>query len=312
MNVSAASEFVYAQKASTGVSIRQAQHQSTTAPLLICRTVSTNHMLLRCGREGRENLMNCGRSTIARTSAFVAISHLVLATITVYAGNYYPRSGPTFSLGIRSGITASTLWGHGSYVLEDELRGNFFQLGDNARWVLTGGLYLALHFSDFAALQTEINYCGLGKRYEGMSSITGDNETIDIHLDYLIMPIMLKLMLPFTGDNFRPYLAVGPYLGVRLNAQVKKVDQLNENINDLGILNAFRHESAANGETRGVDVGSILGIGVDTRLGPGYFEFGVRGLLGFVGVFDEDTLGANAEEIRNAALWFTGAYHFEF
>jgi hypothetical protein len=238
---------------------------------------------------------------------------LVLGLLVATQGaGYYSRSGPLFSAGVKSGATLGTLWGQGTDVLEDELREDFIQLGDEAVWAGTAGLFAAVHFSDFAALQVELLYDRSGKGYEGTTRFSGTEYELAIALDYLTIPVLLKLMVPFLGDGFRPHLIVGPYLSARLSAQVNKLGELPPGVKSLGILTGFRAKEEADDETRAIDAGAAIGLGVDIRLGPGYLQLEIRGSSGFVGVFDERMLGANAEEIRNGMLWFTGGYLLEF
>jgi hypothetical protein len=237
---------------------------------------------------------------------------LVLVLLTPgYSELYYSRLGPHFSIGVKGGAVLSNLWGHGTDVLEDELRVDFSELGDIGRWTAMGGMFAALHFSDFAAVQLEVVYNRLGKRYVGVIAQTDRSARIEIDVDYLTFPVVLKLMIPFIGDGFRPHLIIGPFLSARLEAKVDKLETVPPVVDNLGILERFRADADADEETRAVDAGITMGLGVDIRLGPGYCQLELRGSSGFVNIFDDGVLGANAEEIRSAALWFTVGYLLE-
>ena len=223
----------------------------------------------------------------------------------------FPGLAPSFSFGARSGVTLGGLRGQGTDVLEDNLREDFAELRDDPMIAAMGGVSVAIHHSDIIALQVEILYHRTGIAYVG-TPLEGREREFDITLDYLMIPVLLKLTIPIYDGRGRPYLLLGPHLDIRTNAEVNHVAALPPDIRSLGILRRYRTTDEADRQTRGLDAGGAVGMGLEVKLGPGRAQLEFRASLGFVDIFDTDELGDNAEEIKNRSLWLTGGYVLEY
>lgn len=246
---------------------------------------------------------------LRRTSRLPDLPGLLILLSCMSAGAF-PGLAPSFSFGARSGVTFGALRGQGTDVLEDDLREDFAELRDDPMVAAMGGAFVAIHHSDIVALQAEVLYHRTGIAYVGTPPQGGERE-FDITLDYLMIPVLLRLTIPIYDARTRPYMLAGPHLDVRLNAEVNGVAALPDNIQSLGILQRYRTTSDADDQTRGVDIGGTIGTGLEIKLGPGRVQIEFRASMGFVDVFDTDGLGDNAEEIKNKTLWLTGGYVLE-
>lgn len=247
-----------------------------------------------------------------RFSRYAAL--MAMATLTLFATNSHAFLGEavanaSWSIGLKGGATYHTLYGDGlSDVLEDVLRPQVDELASDPRWWFYGGGFVSMHFNKCLALQLEVFYHRTGLQYDGV--LAGDEFDFEFDIDYLAVPLLLKMTAPYYGDMIRPFMVVGPYLDIKLNAESDGLDGIPAAVTDLGYLTGVGDDIGD--EVNPVDAGVMVGVGLDIKAGPGYLQLEARGAFGFNDVFDSEELGLNAEEVKNAYLMLGGAYAFEF
>lgn len=217
------------------------------------------------------------------------------------------RLGESVSLGIKAGLSISHFRGDGVDVLDDQLRAEFPELADDPLPFFSGGLFVTLALSENFALQPEIMYQRNGKQFEG--GALGNVYDFELHVDYLSFPILFKVMAPSPEMLFRPNFFFGPVVSVALDARAENVPDLPPEIGELGFLKRFREDENIGDHTRALDLGVVIGAGIDAKAGPGHFTFEFRYSTGFLDVFDDDR---NAEEIKNAAVAILAGYAYDF
>lgn len=182
----------------------------------------------------------------------------MLAVALVLPGTTASAQG---QIGVLLGATYSTLRG------VDGLDG---------RTGLVGGLSIVLPSDGFLALQTEALFVN-----KGAKASTGDPE--GLRLGYFEVPLMARLSLN-RGGSVHPHVYLGPYLGIQVDCSVKGVSTACDDIPGVS--------------TRSVDVGGIVGAGIDYDLGPFVLGGGVRYSFG-VSTIADFSFGAIDESARN-------------
>ena len=119
-----------------------------------------------------------------------------------------------------------------------------------------GGLSFVLPLASFVAFQPEALVVTGGAEPR---SGTDDGIT----LTYAQVPMLLRIT-PATGSAFTPHFYAGPYLGLQIRCRVEIDSQTSDCDDAPGI------------STETVDVGGIVGGGLDVGLGPLVLTGGVR------------------------------------
>ncbi|MCC6770625.1 MAG: PorT family protein [Gemmatimonadaceae bacterium] len=161
--------------------------------------------------------------------------------------------------------------------------------GLDGRTGLVGGLSILFPSEGFLAFQTEALLVN-----KGAKASTGDPE--GLRLSYVEVPLMARLTLN-RGGTMHPHLYAGPYLGFEVDCSVKGTAAACDDIPGVN--------------THSVDVGGLLGGGVDYDVGPLVLTGGVRYSFGVSNVADF-SFDAVDESARNGvyALYAGAAFRF--
>ncbi len=144
-----------------------------------------------------------------------------------------------------------------------------------------GGISLVLPLGSTFALQTEALVVTGGAQ---PSSGTGDG----ISLTYAQVPVLLRLSLG-AGGSVAPHVYAGPYFGLRIRCQID-TGSGDSDCDDVGGVN-----------TETVDVGGIVGGGLDFDLGGLVLTGGARYGFGVSKVAEFDT-GSVRESAKNGSF----------
>lgn len=155
--------------------------------------------------------------------------------------------------------------------------------GLDSRTGLLGGLSFVTSGGAFA-WQPEVLVVSKGAK--------GTNNTAEgLKLNYIEVPVLARLTLS-QGQGLRPHVYAGPYLGFQIDCSVKGTSA---DCNDVPGVS-----------TKTVDVGGIVGGGLDFDLGPLVLTGGVRYGFGVSTVADFE-FGSVKESAKNG-VWalYTG------
>jgi len=158
----------------------------------------------------------------------------------------------------------------------DNISENDMKLG------FAGGAFITYAFSPQFAIQPEVMYCMKGTKF----SMEGAEDDLKYNFDYLVVPIMLKYMIPTEG-NVAPNFFAGPEVGFLLSAKAKMGGE----------------EADMKDELKSVDFGLGFGAGVDFKMESTTIMFDARYTLGLSNIAD-DTEGGDFS-VKNTALMFT-------
>lgn len=124
--------------------------------------------------------------------------------------------------------------------------------GLDSRTGLIGGLSLAS--GSGLGLQSGLLFTSKGAKGSG-------NTTDGVQLDYVEIPLALRLNLG-QGASLNPHVYAGPYLGFKIDC---KVEGTSGNCNDVPGVS-----------TKTVDIGGVVGGGLDFNFGPLVLTGGLR------------------------------------
>lgn len=210
------------------------------------------------------------------------------------------EDGFSVSLGLKSGIVRGELVSRGVDVLENQLRKGFEILSSDPVLSFAGGAGATLYFDENLAIQPEILYQRTGIAYEGL---LGRREYLfGLRVDYVSVPVLLKLMFPLNSDANRLELNVVTQVSYRARAEVYGLNDIPSDQIRLGALEPVRTQENLTDETRALSFSFGLGTAFQFRLGPGFLGLDFRYLWGMTDVLDTDTLNANAEKVKNRML----------
>ncbi len=222
--------------------------------------------------------------------------------------NNFNNGRTSFELGAKGGVIISGLKGDGVDVLDDQLRMTVPVVSDDPYVWFIAGATVTFGFGPYFAVQPELLYHRGGKEYSLRQAANIFN--LDIRSDYLTIPVLLKLVLP-SNHKFRPHFFAGPHLSFTLNSEVDGLSEIPDTL-DLAFLDELGRDDDVDDETRNVDVGVTVGVGLDIKVGPGYVVIDARYMRGFIDVFDTDEVTNNAEEIKNQNFAVMAGYTYPF
>lgn len=211
------------------------------------------------------------KKLVLLTFAFVMI--FALAAV---AQNATPVKGIT-AKGFKVGVTMANLTGDFDEVFGVESK---MKIG------FAGGGFLTYNFSPTFAIQPEVLYC-----MKGAKADTDEGEKIK--LDYIVVPILIKYMIPTEG-KIAPNLFAGPEVGFLMSAKAE-----DEDIKD---------------DLKSIDFGIAFGAGVDFAMESGKIMLDARYTLGMMSLPDFDDGEGEGDEdepsVKNATIMVTLGYGF--
>ena len=156
-------------------------------------------------------------------------------------------------VGIKAGLNIANLGGSDA----DNLVGQSL----DSKTGFSGGVFFTYQFNNMFAIQPEAYYSMKGATY----SISGANLTVS--LDYIEIPVLLKLIIPVEGSNIKPSIFAGPAIGFNTTHKMKveySGQTLEEDIQD----------------TKSTDFSLAFGGGIGFMVGKNELGVDVRYILG--------------------------------
>lgn len=170
-------------------------------------------------------------------------------------------------------------------------RGDDVGSGAETRTGFHAGGMVTLGLGPSLALQS-----GLVYSQEGTSADAGGGVTGTVQMDYIQIPLYLKLHTTLQGSTpLRPYLHAGPALGIQVRCRLKASS-------GSASASADCDDPAVGLDTKGTQFGVHFGAGVDF----GRFTLGGRYQMGLTSLDDS---GADAD-VKNSVLALTAGYRF--
>jgi hypothetical protein len=180
--------------------------------------------------------------------------------------------------GLKAGLNISNL--NGSDVSNTDSKTGF-----------TGGAFFMYQFSPMFAVQPEAYYTMKGAEQKG--TIEGYNYTATLSLDYIEIPILLKLMIPIQGSSINPAIFAGPSIGFNTTHKVKVEAEGQSSESDIP-------------DVKSTDFGLVFGGGLGFPIGKNELGFDVRYILG-LGTIDDS---AAKSDVKNGVINFNAYFGF--
>jgi hypothetical protein len=181
----------------------------------------------------------------------------------------------------RFGITAGLNFANMSEIDDSDMRTGF----------VIGG-HLVMPLGPTFAFQPEVLYSQKGAKGTTVDEESGEEVDIELKHDYLEIPLLLRMTVPTSG-GVRPYLLLGPSIGLSMSCEIEgEANGVSVGIDCDELV-----------EPSSVDVGAALGGGIEFPVGTGAMSLGVRYTLGLSEVFEED-------ESKNRVLAILAGFTF--
>jgi hypothetical protein len=189
--------------------------------------------------------------------------------------------------GLKIGVSSAKLHGDDVGDLEDLLGEDL-----KSRIGFSVGGFITFNISEMFAIQPEVLYTMKGLRYE--EEIFGETLKVWMKLDYLEIPVLVKIIFPSPG-GVNPYLFAGPAVAIKVSGKVKAEfagESDEEDIEDM----------------KSTDFGLVIGAGVDFgfgALGKGTLSVDIRYSLGLSTISDFE-----GDDVKNGAFSLMVGFSF--
>ncbi len=182
-------------------------------------------------------------------------------------------------IGPRAGLNIANLAGDDADFLGESL---------DSRTGFNGGIFFMYQFSDLFAIQPEAYYTMKG------ATLSINSVDLTISLDYIEVPVLLKLVIPVKGSNIRPSIFAGPSVGFNTTAKVKvEADGESE-------------EEDIKEDVKSTDFGLVFGGGIGFMVGKNELGFDIRYILGLSSIDDS----SDEVDLKNTAFSFNVYFGF--
>ena len=212
-----------------------------------------------------------------RTTHALAVAALLAAASSELGAQTAAPVAPRFRFGITAGLNFADM----SEIEDSDMRMGF----------VLGG-HLVMPFGPTFAFQPEVLYSQKGAKGSTVDEESGEEVDIELKHDYLEIPLLLRMSIPTSG-SVRPYLLLGPSIGLSMSCEIDgESGGVSVGIDCDELL-----------EPSSVDLGGALGGGIEFPVGTRAMSLGVRYTAGFSEVFEED-------ESKNRVLAILAGFTF--
>jgi hypothetical protein len=165
---------------------------------------------------------------------------------------------PKLSYGVRASFNVATFTGETADGLE-------------SGGLPGAGLFATYRLSPFMALQPELLYT---RKSVGMLRMrtSPPAASVDVNLNYLEFPVLLKFSLP-QQQHTTPILLAGPYVSRRLTGSIEDANGIFEKRESDDLIRRF-------------DYGVVVGTGLESYIGRRHINFDARYSLGLTHLLD--------------------------
>ena len=154
-----------------------------------------------------------------------------------------------------------------------------------------GGFFFMYQFSNMFAVQPEVYYSMKGAKEK--EDIEGETADFTVSLDYIEVPLLLKLIIPIQGSSVHPAVFAGPAVGFNTTAK-GKIEYAGESY----------EEDLEN--IKSTEFSLVFGGGVGFPVGNNELGFDVRYNLGLTTIDDS----ADAADVKNNVINFNVYFGF--
>lgn len=206
------------------------------------------------------------------------------------------------TFGIKGGYMFSNYWGSGTDNLNSSVRSVTTDLDErNLQWFCVSAFSSHSIIPDMASVQSELVYYRGGKFYKG--TFGGADRHFSIEVDYLAMPVMLKIHFPFP---LKPSIYAGPQISWMFRSRTNNFPLGIDSTPFFAGTDAINE--VFNNHTNVIDLGFVAGLDFGIPFGPGEIVLDGRYQLGALDVFNY----AAGRKVRNYSFLMMLGYAFNF
>ena len=211
---------------------------------------------------------------------FITIGSAVIMSVLMIASSLFAQPG--FGKGVKGGLNIANLGGSDVE-------------GTDSRTALVFGVFVDVPLSPIFSIQPEVLYSMQGAKEKE----TDNGTTVDItyKLDYIQIPVLVKVNVPVQGSNVKPSIFAGPALGINTTAKAKGEGggvSAEVDLKDLGM------------PVKSTDFSLVFGAGIGFGVGSMTIDFDARYWLGLSSIDDS---AANAD-VKNKVIQFMASLGF--
>jgi hypothetical protein len=161
----------------------------------------------------------------------------------------------------------------------------------DSKFGFAGGVFFEYQFTPLFAIQPEVYYSmkGATDKEEFMGSTVDYTFT----LDYIEIPVLIKVIIPVQGSNIKPEIFAGPFVGINTTAKQKAEYQ--------GQTQEMDYE-----DVKSTEFGAQFGGGIGFNVAGNEVGFDIRYILGLTTVDDS----AEKLDIKNNVINFNAYFAF--
>jgi hypothetical protein len=196
---------------------------------------------------------------------------LMVAATMLFAVSPLFAQGGKMMLGFKAGLNLANVTGD--------------DVGDTSnKSGLAAGGFMSYSITEIFAIQPELLFT--------MKGTKASDEDVSWSINYLEIPVLLKVTLP-TDGKIKPLLYAGPGFGFLLSS--KQSDGTEVDVKDF---------------TASTDIGIIAGAGIDYKMETSAITFEARYEVGMTSIGKEED--GETPDIKNSVLTFMLGYGFAF
>jgi len=203
---------------------------------------------------------------------------LFLSSLTFLLTLFITPLNAQMQIGPKAGLNIANIVGDDA---------NFFGLDLDSRTGFTGGIFFMYQFSDLFAIQPEVYYTMKG------ATLSTNGADITFSIDYIEVPVLLKVIIPVEGSNIRPSIFAGPSLGFNTTAKLKVEADGESSEEDLEDINS-------------TEFGLVFGGGVGIMIGKNELGLDIRYILGLSTIDDS----ADNQDVKSTVISFNIYFGF--
>lgn len=181
--------------------------------------------------------------------------------------------------GVKAGLNIANIGGSDA----DKLVGQSL----DSKTGFSGGVFFNYQFNKLFAIQPEAYYSMKGATYKE------SGVELTITLDYIEIPVLLKLLIPVEGSNIKPTIFAGPAIGFNTTHKMKL--EYNGQTVEQDIQN-----------TKSTDFSLMFGGGLGFMMGKNELGVDVRYILGLSTLDDS----SDAFDLKNNVINFNVYFGF--
>lgn len=153
---------------------------------------------------------------------------VILAIVVIFGVSSVSVFALGLKVGLKGGVNLAKLTE--PYIVYEEY--SYLEDFEEYKIGLAGGAFISLNIGEALAIQPEVLFTTKGTLYE--ETVKDESIRLKTELDYLEIPLLLKLSLPPKKDVAKLIIFAGPAIAIKLDSKSRKevLDEIEEKVLD--------------------------------------------------------------------------------